>query len=75
VNDFELTDHDKASGLWLRLEAHLTEMLSDARTRNDNETLTEQQTAALRGRIKCLRGLLSLGDDLPIMTGDGEDAP
>lgn len=69
---FALSDHDKAQGLWVRLKAHLEDMLAAARVRNDNETLTEQQTAALRGRIKTLRSLIALGEDRPIMTGDEE---
>lgn len=72
MNDFELSANDKAQGLWLRLREHFTEMLAAARVRNDNETLTEQQTAALRGRIKCLRSIIALGDDRPNMTGNGE---
>ena len=69
---FALTAHDKASSLWLRLREHLTERLDDARRRNDSETLTEQETAALRGRIKCLKALVALGDDRPIVTGEDE---
>lgn len=70
--DFQLTPHDKSTSLWLRLSTHLTEMLAEARTKNDSE-MTEQQTAALRGRIKCLKSIIALGDDRPIiLTGDDE---
>jgi hypothetical protein len=73
---FELTEGEKASPVWLRLKGHLTELLAAARLQNDNETLTEQQTAALRGRIKVLKVLLALGDDArPWMTGTGEQPP
>ena len=75
MDPFALTAHDKAQGLWLRLEAHFNEMLATARLRNDNETLTEQQTAALRGRIKCLKSLIALGDDRPDLTGNDEQPP
>lgn len=70
MTDFRLTEHDKASSLWLRFKSHLEDRLADARVRNDNEALTEQQTAILRGRIKCLRGLIELGADRPPLTGD-----
>jgi hypothetical protein len=66
---FELTEGEKASGVWLRLKGHLTELLAAARLQNDVETLTEQQTAALRGRIKCLKVILDLGEARPFMTG------
>ena len=33
VTDFQLTEHDKAQGLWLRLRAHLEDRLADARRR------------------------------------------
>ena len=70
---FALTAHDRAQGLWLRLAAHLADMLAAARVRNDNEQLSEQETAALRGRIKCLKGLIALGDDRPaLLTGEDE---
>jgi hypothetical protein len=75
TDDFTLTEHDKASSLWRRLEAHLLDMLASARVRNDNEALTEQETATLRGRIKCLRSLLALADDRPIVTGNAEQPP
>ncbi len=75
MTDFALTEHEKASSLWRRLQAHLNDMLATARVRNDNETLSEQQTAALRGQIRCLKTLLALADDRPIVTGDTEQPP
>jgi hypothetical protein len=68
VNDFELTAHDKAQGLWLRLKAHFEDRLADARKRNDGQ-LSEAETASLRGEIRVLKRLIALGDDRP-MTGD-----
>lgn len=67
---FTLTEHDKAQGLWRRLEAHLEDRLADARKRND-AALTEPETASLRGEIRCLKRIIALGDDRP-MTGDEE---
>jgi hypothetical protein len=72
--DFTLSDHDRASGLWLRLREHLGERLASARVRNDHDTLSEQQTAALRGEIRTLKAIIRLGDDRP-MTGDGDQPP
>lgn len=71
--DFQLSEHDKAQGLWLRLKAHLEERLALKRIRNDT-LLGEYETALLRGEIKCLKRIISLGDDRPIMTG-GEQPP
>jgi hypothetical protein len=68
---FALTDRDKASDVWLRLRAHLTDRLADARLRND-QVLSEPETAMLRGEIRCLKRLLALGDDRPVLTGDDE---
>ena len=67
--DFELTEHDKVQGLWLRLRAHLDDRLAAARLRNDG-ALSEYQTASLRGEIKTLKHIIALGDDRPDMTGD-----
>ena len=76
MTDFALTDNDRASSLWQRLRAHLEDRLSQSRSRNDNEALTEQETAALRGRIRLLKSLIALGDDpRPFATGNSEDAP
>ncbi len=66
--DFQLTEHDKAQGLWVRLRAHLEDQLADARKRND-AALSEPDTASLRGEIRCLKRLMSLGDSRPV-TGD-----
>lgn len=68
MNDFYLSEQDKAQGLWVRLKSHLEDRLAVARQRND-AVQPESDTAALRGEIRCLKRLLSLGDDRP-MTGD-----
>lgn len=68
LSEFTLSAHDKAQGLWLRLNAHLEERLTDARVRND-ASLTEPETAMLRGEIRCLKKLINLGDDRPV-TGE-----
>jgi len=73
VIDFQLTEHDKAQGLWLRLKVYLEDRLADARRRND-QALTETETALLRGEIRCLKKILALNESRP-MTGDDEPPP
>lgn len=68
---FALTAGERSHPLWLRLEAYLTDRLATERARvGDNIDMTERQTAAHRGRIKLLEGLIALGQTRPIMTGD-----
>ena len=67
---FILTEADKAQNLWLRLRAHFEERLAVMRARNDDATLTEQATAAIRGEIGCLKKLIALGNDQPIVAGE-----
>lgn len=71
MTDFTLTESDKAQGLWLRLRVHLEARLTLARIRNDS-LLGEYETALLRGEIKCLKGLIAMGSDRPIMTGEDQ---
>lgn len=75
MTDFELSDLEKHQTLWFRIKTHLEDRLADARRRND-ASLSEADTAALRGEIKCLKRLIALGDDRPlIVTGDGDQPP
>ena len=73
MSDFQLTQADKATGVWLRLKAHFEDRLAGARQRNDS-ALDAHETAAIRGEIRCLKHLIRLDDDRP-MTGNDEDAP
>jgi hypothetical protein len=66
VSDFELTSGEKSHPLWAKLKAHLQERLADARVRND-QPASEQDTAALRGRIAALKLVIALGDDRPVI--------
>lgn len=68
---FALTTADKANGLWLRLKEHFEHRLATARLRND-AIQPEAETALLRGEIRCLKGLIALGMDRPIVTGNDE---
>ena len=71
IDEFTLADGEKLHPLWLRLKAHLTDKLHTARVQISRDVdMTEQQTAALRGRVKCLEGIIALGDDRPVLTGN-----
>jgi hypothetical protein len=67
MHDFDLTESDKASSLWLRLKAHFESRLADARLRNDDATRDAAATAALRGEIKVLKHLTKLDADRPVI--------
>lgn len=59
---FALTEGDKNSSLWKRLEEHFKNELEKARARNDGP-LDPVTTANIRGQIKTYRALLSLGQE------------
>jgi hypothetical protein len=67
MTDFSLTEHDKASPLWLRLKIHLQDRLAELRHQNDRPNLTEQQTALLRGQIYGLKDVIALDADRPVI--------
>lgn len=60
----KLTNHERASAVWMKLEAHLAERIAACRSRNDGD-LSEMDTAKLRGRIAALKEILALGADVP----------
>lgn len=62
---FVLTDGERISPLWIKIRTELEEKLNNLRSKNDNENLTERETAALRGRINCYKSILGLGNDTP----------
>lgn len=68
--DFDLTDGEKTHPLWRRLSAHFAALLENARIRNDRVGMSEQETAALRGRISTLKEIMRLGDDKPIIPSE-----
>ena len=61
---FELTQGEKMHPLWVRLKTHFENELHRLRARNDS-TLSELETAALRGHIKFLKAAIRLGEDRP----------
>lgn len=62
----ELTTGDKNSQAWLKVEAHCHYRLNTLRSMNDGDH-DERKTAEIRGRIKELKNILSLGADRPII--------
>ena len=69
---FKLDDHERASALWQKLEAHLRERLNMARLKNDGE-LSEVETARLRGQIFALKSLIALGRDSVVPSNSTDD--
>ncbi len=67
MNDFMLTEGEKAHPLWLRLKAHWIDQLAELRVRNDDPSRPELDTAALRGQIKTLKTIIALGDERPAL--------
>lgn len=57
-----LSEHDKASDLFRNYAAHFNELLEKAHRANE-KSLTIEETATLRGRMKLLRELLKLGSE------------
>ena len=58
-----LTKNDCQSSVWLKLKKHLEAELADRRAYNDGISLTETETASVRGDIKRLKRLLKLETD------------
>lgn len=58
-----LTPSEVNTPVWHKLERYLRRRLEAARERNDGP-LTADETAAVRGEIKALKGLLALGRPL-----------
>lgn len=63
---FRLTDADKLSDTWQRLEKHLKAEIERLRLLNDGN-LDPVVTANTRGQIAALRNLLSRADGLPVV--------
>ena len=59
---FKLAPHERTSPLWLSLERHMLQTLTDLRALNDT-SLPPERTEKLRGRIEQLKALLALADE------------
>ena len=53
---------DLISPVWIRLREHLEQRLTERRGYNDGETLSEKETAVIRGEIKEIKRLLRFGN-------------
>lgn len=65
---------DAISPVWHKLKTHLEAQLLALRKRNDNPRLDPIETAALRGEIKAVLNLLTLGNQDPADAAN-EDEP
>ena len=64
-----LTDQDRKSAVWLRVQEYVTEQIDVCRRKNDGD-LDQFATASLRGEIRALKKILSLGESPPTMEAD-----
>lgn len=60
IEAFKLEPQDRTNPLWIRLEAHLHQALSENRLINDASLLPER-TENIRGRIAQIKLLLNAG--------------
>ena len=67
-----ITDADKLSAAWNRMQAYWAQQLADLRAMNDAD-LDIVATANLRGRIKQVKAFLSMDQEMPKVTQYGED--
>jgi hypothetical protein len=62
--EFKLTRHEISGSTWLKTQQLFTSMLQREREKNDSNALTEEKTAAIRGKIALLKELLGLDAEL-----------
>jgi hypothetical protein len=60
----DLTEHEKQSGLWQKIDAYLTTRLTMLHRQLEAD-LPESKTSTLRGRILEVRDWLHAGQDRP----------
>jgi len=58
----KLTELEKQSAVWMRLDAYLQEQLKSLRSQNDGD-LDPVATARLRGRIGAIKTILAFGEN------------
>lgn len=59
----KISPADRGTRLWHDIEEHLQRRLQALREQNDNQGMTADQTAIIRGRIAEVKSLLALGTD------------
>lgn len=64
----ELSDGERMSSAWSKVELHLTNRLDELRRANDSSELTAEQTAAIRGEIRAVKSLMTIGKERPQIT-------
>jgi hypothetical protein len=69
----KLTYTEIHTPLWQKLEAHYKNELTSLRLRNDGFSVSELETAQLRGQIKQIKMFLELADPKTLIT-DSRDA-
>lgn len=62
--DFRITEQERMTPLWKKLDAFLVHRLNSARERNDGN-LDAVETAKLRGQIAEIKALLDLAKERP----------
>jgi hypothetical protein len=61
----ELTYAERISPLWIKISTEIEKKLAALRIKNDNDTLSEGETAVLRGQIRSYKAILGLGNEMP----------
>lgn len=68
-----ILDHaDEASPCWQKLKAHYERRLADLRVRLEMTSLTDNESAVLRGRIAEVKALLAINNELPSIASQQE---
>lgn len=62
--DIKLTESERQSPAWRTIKTKIDAQLEKLRRQNDNPSLTDVETATLRGHIACLKVLATL-DTVP----------
>jgi len=67
INPGDLTDEERQSPLWKKVQVVLEERLQTLREKNDKPS-TPEDTADTRGRIAEVKRMLGLGEERPQFT-------
>ena len=65
----KLSEGERMSALWRKLEQHLTDRLATLRARNDGN-LPPDETAKVRGQIAEVKSFLDIGNPQVIVTDE-----
>lgn len=72
LDPFKLSQPERMSGVWRRLEEKINKMLEEARVRND-DTLDQLETQKIRGKIAAYKEILGFAKDDQAITWGGDD--